>query len=489
MGKHRRETMAFPPYLLGFLTFIGLAKFTSIFKVNVETIPIIRRTLQQPKAQKRRIVLLAGPHKTSSSSIQVNMFNWLHSDNNHNQDITGLAQTWAYPTVEKAYIEHNCTINEHLNSKIFYPLIESIKGRDHKTKKQIQKDNRCFSELTPGQVIDIYKHEIHSKWKEGYNILLASEALDFIASERRNDGPEILEKLLHILPRNAQNSPRPQVQFSQLGNLRGGVEFEQDSGSLFYEQLKELDHNVGAPSSNNNDLEGITAVVAYRAPRVDHLISLWHQCCMTDMTFYEYLTERILTKSDALRSLDSLKLTQIFLDRKIPTILIDMSGVTNEGYDMSNIIACDVLNADCTDEKLFSDNEKDNAPQIANVKQHLDENFNVTEGKLAAIDKVIEEFDCNFQDIVKNDGLTILYPHKLMEILGRCNEGYEVKSREEMVERIRNIALGVIDSDEEAANDDDYYNDDDDYNGNSSTSASATEEDDRYYSPEEEDIE
>ena len=143
MGKGRRDTMAFPPYsyLLGFLTFvfaISRAKFTSIkFEVKVETIPIIRRTLQQSEAQKRRIVLLAGPHKTSSSSIQVNMFNWLHSDNNHNEDITGLAKTWAFPTVEKAYIEHNCTINEHLNSKIFYPLIEAIKGREHKTKKQI----------------------------------------------------------------------------------------------------------------------------------------------------------------------------------------------------------------------------------------------------------------------------------------------------------------------------------------------------------------
>jgi len=362
---------------------------------------------------KQRVVILAGPHKTSSSSIQLNLYHWLNV-NSTQEDIAGLSKSWAWPSPSTEFIEHSCKMNDHLAAKIFYPFIESIMG--------MHKKSRCInSHYSSTELIKIYHDQIYMKWNQGYNLVIASEAIDFIASEKRNDGPEILNRLVDELP--------------------------------WHEREEDPLHGSD---------EDITAVIGYRAPRADHLISLWHQCCMEEMSFFEYLTHRFETVVDPLRSLDSLKLAKMFLDKDIETVIIDMSGVATLGYDMSNVVACDVLNAECTERKTFLGAPEEKA-EIANIKTHSQDNFNITSAQLDQINDVIELYDCNFVTLMQHEKIEILYSKDLDAILSKCKEREgDINTRDDMVRRIIDIAKGVtnVGGENNSEKDDDYYSDD-----------------------------
>ena len=365
--------------------------------------------------RKQGVVLLAGPHKTSSSSIQLNVSHWLN--NTPEKDFTGLTTQWAWPSPVQAFLEHKCDMDDNLESKIFYQLLEAMKGQ--------HKKSRCMTSFySRKELIKLYHDEIYKRWNQGYNLVIGSEAIDFIASERRKHGPKMLNDLIKELPWHAKE-----------GNALHGSD------------------------------EDITAVVGYRAPRVDHLVSLWHQCCMKRMSFYKYLTHHIESVVDPLRSLDSLKLTRIFLEKNIETVLIDTSGVKALGYDMSNVIACDVLNAECSEHKTFprAPNEK---VRISNMKSHSDENFKVADSQLDRINDVIEMYDCNFVTMMQHAKLKVIYSKELDVILSKCKERTStIHSREEMVRQIIIIARDVttvgresmLDYDGDREQDDDYY--------------------------------
>ena len=357
---------------------------------------------EQTNEDRQRVVFLAGPHKASSTSIQLNMYLWL--TNKNGEDDSGLSENWAWPSPSEAYREH-CEMDDHDEAKIFYPWIESLKGQS--------RENRCITGYYSKEaLIELYRNEIHNQWMEGYNLVIASEAMDFISSERRENSNQILDDMIEQLPW----------------------------------------HGELAVSGSDDD---ITAVVGYRAPRIGHLVSLWHQCCMTSMSFYEYLTDRLASVDDPLRSLDSLKLTQDFLDRGLNTVLVDMSGIKARGYDMSNIIACDVLGATCTLDKVFP-NAQEKKAEVANVKTHSEVNFNVTRPQLDRIDAVIQQYDCNFASLMRHRKLQVLYGDQLHDIFSNCEDYQDsVATRHDMVQQIINIAR--IEDDEDKDDDDDYY--------------------------------
>lgn len=218
--------------------------------MQTQLVPNVTTTHEQ------RIVLLAGPHKTSSSSIQMNMYNWLYQGNG-----SALQEEWAFPSIEEKYFEMNCNFPPYLQYKIFYPLLEALRGVHRQDPK-----TRCLNAFyTREEIINLYKNEMEKKWKQGQSLVIASEAMDFIASSNEDDGYHLLDALLDFLPTN-----------------------EEDDES--------------------KEFSSTTAVVMYRPPRVSHLISAWHQCCMKKMSFYNFLTSMDSSSvfSDALKTLDSL---------------------------------------------------------------------------------------------------------------------------------------------------------------------------------------
>jgi hypothetical protein len=185
---------------------------------------------------------------------------------------------------------------------------------------------------------------------------------------------------------------------------------------------------------------------------------------MEEMSFYEYLTRRFETVVDPLRSLDSLKLAKMFLDKDIETVIIDMSGVAALGYDMSNVVACDVLNAECTERKTFLGAPEQEKAKIANIMTHSQDNFNITSAQLDQINDVIELYECNFVTLMQHEKIRILYSKNLDAVLSKCKEreGDINNTRDDMVRRIIDIAKGInnVGGENNSENDDDYYSDD-----------------------------
>lgn len=372
---------------------------------------------QEEPHERQRVILLAGPHKTSSSSIQLSMLKWLNDE--ENSFGTGLSQNWAWPSPTSTFKNDGCDIrNELEESKIFYSWIQALKGQTKKARclndEKVNVDGTLKHKkavYTREEMIDKYRNEFGEWWRKGYSLVIASEAMDYIASERYHNPQELLENILHQLP--------------------------------WYVKSEDDDNTTSSSEIPGSD-DDITVVVSYRSPRSSHLISIWHQCCMKDMSLYEFLTHRRLESvPDPLKSLDSLKLVKTFLDRGLRVVLVDMAGVRAKQYDISSVIACDVLGAKCTKDKHFLGSEDETPPQIKNVKTHSDAIFNVTEDQLEQIDAVIRRYDCNFLSLMDHENFQILYAHGVKEIFDQCKtygKGQRVTNRQDMVGHIISIA-------------------------------------------------
>ena len=381
---------------------------------------------QPPKQQK--VLLLAGPHKTGSSSIQSNLVRWVY-DNKDNKNYNSgrlVDKQWAWPSPSSKFQQDGC-IPQHSEPLIFYWWVDALNGKKNDLNCVGHQNVTGVPQVykTRDQFIDVYSQAMYDKWMEGHNLVIASEAMDFIGQQNSPNwgGPELLDKIIAQLPWRYDN--------------------EKDDPTF-----------TSVPGSD----EDITVVVAYRAPRSSHLISIWHQCCMAKgMSFYEFLTTKYFeVAKDPLKSLDSLNLAKVIMEKGIKVVLVDMVGVTSMGYDISNVIACDVLEADCTPSKqLFrGDNRTGEDVQaleamkaaasnvvVTNVKTHSDENFNVTSQQLERIETVLQKYDCNFRELTSNPKLQVLYSHSLKEIFHKCIDYGDdrIADRQDAVKQIVDI--------------------------------------------------
>mmetsp|Transcript_29759 Transcript_29759/g.59296 ORF Transcript_29759/g.59296 Transcript_29759/m.59296 type:complete len:423 (-) Transcript_29759:137-1405(-) len=324
---------------------------------------------------KQNVVLLVGPHKTGSTSIQANLFNWLHNDSHPSK----LAPSWAWPSPLEDMMDAGCKdiidYDEMKKFALIYQWTKAMREDDDKEKRGI----KCMFSPNGTQIYSVdqylafYEKEFHRQWVDGRGLVTASEALDMIGESKK--GSRVLKRVVAQLPW----------------------------------------HSNTVPAADGSDSD-ITAVVAYRSPRSKHLESLWHQCCMDKESFEHYLIHLNDRSWFPTHSLDSLNLANQFLKEGIKTLLIDLAGVLVEGYDVSNVIACDVLGAACTTEKRFM-GALDEKPIIANAKN---KNHTITLEQMQQIDEVIEEYECNFLTMLGHRSLTILYPSALDKLVEKC---------------------------------------------------------------------
>jgi len=343
------------------------------------------------EGKKQRVVLIAGPHKTSSSSEQHNIFRWVNDDERF---LPGWS--WPAPTIDgRGFCTPKSVISMDERPKVFYTYIGVLNG--HGKKKCLMKWY-AHEGMTKKNLINDFEQEFRNSWGNGNNLIIASEAMDFVSSTDKEPN-NLLDRILKGMPWNSYDDSATRLEGS------------------------------------NDD---ITVVVNFRAPRVDHLLSLWHQCCMKTMTFQEYLTIHVRSGIDVLHSLDSLRLAKVFLEKNLQVTLLDMSGILSRGYDTSNIVACDVLNADCTSNKTVVGDPI--YPSMNNVKQH---SHGGTDAQLEEMENIIRNYDCNFQDIVHNKKLKILYAQELDKIFSNCaniSPDERITSIEVMSERLSKVA-------------------------------------------------
>jgi len=271
------------------------------------------------EGKNQRVVLVAGPHKTASSSEQHNIVRWVND---------GFLPGWSWPT--PTMYSKICG-HKDIQPKMFYAYYGTLNGGA---------ESKCLPKwydshgMNGKNLTHDFEKEFRNSWSQGNNLIIASEAMDFVSSLSQNSHRyKLRNRILNGMPWNSYDDPATRLQGS------------------------------------NDD---ITVVVHFRAPRVDHLVSLWHQCCMDTMSFRDYLIVYVPSGFkrgvDKLHSLNSLRLVEAFLEKKLQVTLLDMSGISFRGYDTSNILACDVLDADCTSNKTIEGDPI--TPSILNVKDH-----------------------------------------------------------------------------------------------------------------------
>jgi len=134
--------------------------------------------------------------------------------------------------------------------------------------------------------------------------------------------------------------------------------------------------------------------------------------------------------------LDSLGLAEFFMKRGVEVALVDGSGVSAKGLDLSDVVACSVLNASCspTGERLVGVKDP---PVIHNIKAGVG-SLNVSKEQLDRMEEVIARYDCKYQFILKKN-ITLLHGEILVNSLARCKEYDVVMSRLSMKEQIVDI--------------------------------------------------
>jgi len=330
---------------------------------------------------RQRVVLLAGPFKTGSSSMQENIYRWTGENK---------LDGWAWPVPKDFALM--CGI-EHMNWKAFYVFIQALKNK----KKDLKSIWNYYDSAQ--DLIDSFQSVIMNEWERGNNLVIGSEGMASMGMIEPNLS-SLYDKILKTLPWN-------------------------QSGQLV--------------SGSDND---VTVVVKYRTPRINHVISLWHQCCMRQMNFHEYIM-RLATKKDPLAIIDSLYLTKVLLAKGANVVLVDLAGVKKQGLDATNAIICDILYVPCTEDKQIVGIDED--ADLRNVRAGMGNMGGVTDDQLDAMEEKLQLYDCNNVDVLLDENVQILYgSEELSSLLTTCmavTQNQRINSRQDLARELSEILL------------------------------------------------
>lgn len=111
-----------------------------------------------------------------------------------------------------------------------------------------------------------------------------------------------------------------------------------------------------------------------------------------------------------------------FLEKGLTVTLVDMEGVVNHGYDISYIMACDILGANCNADKTFIGMEDEQA-KIINIKngQSSSSIINVTTDQLEDINLAILRYDCTHVSVIGHPNVTTLYSFGIEKMIEFCD--------------------------------------------------------------------
>lgn len=139
-----------------------------------------------------------------------------------------------------------------------------------------------------------------------------------------------------------------------------------------------------------------------------------------NITFYDYLVGPKF-QAEKFSNFDSLFLAKRFVEKGLKVTLVDMEGVAEQGYDISNVVACDILGANCNANKMFG--LDDSKAEVKNIKSNLEAaatHNNVTTDQMDQINAAILKYDCNYAQIPHPPNVTVLYSFGIERMLRGC---------------------------------------------------------------------
>jgi len=358
----------------------------------------------------QRVVLLAGPHKTASSSIQQNVMEWSR---------LGVLRTWKWPAPDTSsgvfvFIEGG------KDKKVFAPMMNILSNR------LVISRTVPRTRLGREKMLANYREEFRRAWRKGHNIVIGAEGSDCMFNERNVSPDRFVEGFLSLMPWSAGD--------------RRVISLYKNMNETVISDIEPL---------HGGD-QNLTVVITYRAPRVEHFLSAWHMFGNPPN-----LRNWTLEMDYDMHLLDPLGMAEIYLSHGISVVIIDLSGITHQGLDISSVIACDVLKVPCKNSFIMGNSY---LPQIRNHMRAKRERLtairtDMTYEELQKIDEVMNIFDCTYRNIFYNPKIQILYGYYLLQNILSCprEENRErqliIKTRYELRERIKMVAkngLGFI---------------------------------------------
>mmetsp|Transcript_11688 Transcript_11688/g.18091 ORF Transcript_11688/g.18091 Transcript_11688/m.18091 type:complete len:479 (+) Transcript_11688:256-1692(+) len=403
-----------------------------------------------------RIVLLAGPHKTGTSSIQgffATQAGWTVSLlPNTTADMLKphpkIQRTnWVWPIGVRKEIRGSKKLNlgfkPYGGAKFYAPLMYFIGEYESPCTELFDNFESILQD--PTRFYAYWQLLFQKLWQKGKNLVFGSEAFDSLLWELHQKTAGDAGEEMHVAPKSSE-------QIDRLLDLLPWDDKDHASTSL--------DNITLSPTSLQSrplHWQDIEVVVTHRTNRIVQLESLWRQVGRGE-TFREY----ILNCTRHLHTINSMALALQFARKGMKTTFINMQGVfereatfgkmKHTSWDVTAVIACDVLQ--------MGGNHRNNNSNSSNGKDVCDKNgrlyfpvqkYNVRkniapkgvdEEQLAAMNDALEEYDCgvwfHLQKYQAKGNLRILYPSK--DLFATCNNTESKFSFGDLANRVRSIA-------------------------------------------------
>ena len=371
--------------------------------------------------KKRKIILFAGPHFSSSDFMVSEMYNpfligkmnWTHPFSFaliysfqhilsiHFSAILNKKWTWLAPSTLDTYFQLD-------EPSYFAALMFVLSG---------EIDHPLFTRpVTSDLIYGIFQQEMNAQLATVKNILLGSEEVDRITADFFDiSGKDIIGKLLPLISGLMNHGPEQ-------------TPYEDDS---------------------DDKINEVSVVVGYTSPRINHLISLWKEVGKPqNLSFSDFVLDSNSVMH--LHTIDPLHLAEVFLNHGTNVILVDVAGYQSAGVKPYQVMACDIMKETCDEKHYphFIDEHRMVHPDIMNVidpgetmpmerSNEVDPRLatGLNENQIDAIEKELQKYDCQFSQIISHRNITILYDSAFSANMNRCLN-HEKINRKEMWKRI-----------------------------------------------------
>ena len=431
-----------------------------------------------------RVVILSGPHKTASTTLQTFLYKVAGSAvsfaDDHSRDDGRTrrqlkrsekrphpdVRDWVFPVGLKE--DYGSEIRKGSNPAKFYaPLASYASGR--RRTYFLTRLSEATTEEEREEILEnvraYYKELFRRPWEEGKNIVIAAEAFDTLVkplgSEEATLGSE--GESLHV----AKDSE------AMIDALLGVLPWEEEGEDA-------ATNTTTTPALQISDIE---VHIHYRTPRVGHLQSVWHQLGGKGSSLREFYGEKgdrgLIDEGQDKQGkglsnlywLNSLALALQYVRHGIRTTVVDMRGVAERSFDresqttitnttsttrpidkedptviggLEGVLACEILRIGSSSTKNNNGDLEGGGPKVcddegllhlegykpANKNQKEDRGkMDLTAEELEGIDGLLQAYDCGvWEHLVKyRDAglLRILHPSR--DLFKSCGDGRAVR--------------------------------------------------------------
>lgn len=310
------------------------------------------RTEQEPVSTEQRIVILPGPHKSASTSVQIYLVQLAKKG-------TLKQHSWAWLGKESS--KGFSFLARHL---LYAPEFEEDKDKVEKFKQLTKKE-----------------------WDAGNNLVIAAEFMDYVASLSEKDASMAIGRLLNWLPAHKQAANRIET-------------------VIMYRSPR-ASHLISA-WKQQNQFRKASSTLPWRESLAEKAVSrkkFGASPTLAEWLCYGIYPEAMKYDVETILSAQLSPFGVAYAYSKYGSAdvtLIDMSGVPNG--DVPSSVVCDILGLPCEDGKLAAG---DIEPSQKNHKSEKAE-LGMTDAHLEEAEELIRDSDCYYYCLL-GDKVAVLY--------------------------------------------------------------------------------